>query len=441
MNEMLEKKCRELVGRFNEDFFQRERSNELSFCFLVYLYAYIYAKREKHTKFYSGLKLLFRDQKSDDKLKKIMDYLESEVLSRSLLVSEESLRNTIVNSKKLSSFLPIIYDTFNGIDEKNFRGQEKDIFKYVLHIFITDKYYTNNTESTPRIVTDLISKIANLSYQRSIADIASKSGNMLLESVNRIENKRTYIHGINNNLETAVLIKILLNLGGYTNHEILTGRYLSADDQNKGSFDAVVTNPPFSLRYNKKHLNNELFKYGIPPESSADLLFLVHSINFLKNEGVACVVLPLSTLSKIGHEEKIRKGILETGVVDAVIQLPNTIFSNTKVAAAVIVIRKSKMSESVLMVDAERLMHEESKKSENQIVEHIHGALLNPEGCKYSKRTSIVEIMDSGSDWTPSRYVYDDYCYPKDLKNGKQEIEKLWIELSEVQENLKLFGY
>lgn len=52
----------------------------------------------------------------------------------------------------------------------------------------------------------------------------------------------------------------------------------------KVEFDAIVANPPFSLRWDSSGVMGEYFRfksYGLAPKSAADFAFLLHDFHFL----------------------------------------------------------------------------------------------------------------------------------------------------------------
>jgi type I restriction enzyme M protein len=67
----------------------------------------------------------------------------------------------------------------------------------------------------------------------------------------------------------------------------------------KIEFDAVVANPPFSLRWDPDDTLAEDFRfksYGLAPRSAADFAFLLHGFHFLGKEGVMAIILPHGVL-------------------------------------------------------------------------------------------------------------------------------------------------
>ena len=75
--------------------------------------------------------------------------------------------------------------------------------------------------------------------------------------------------------------------------------------------DAVVANPPYSQKYSKKDIENSprFAEYGMPPESKADLAFLLHGLYHLKSDGSQVIVLPHGVLFR-NEELQIRRTLI-----------------------------------------------------------------------------------------------------------------------------------
>jgi len=96
--------------------------------------------------------------------------------------------------------------------------------------------------------------------------------------------------------------------------------------------------------------------YGVPPKEGG-LLWLQHTLSCLGRGGVMAILLKSVTLSSANRQERqIRLGLLESGLLEAVILLPGRLFYNTKASMSLWILRKDRRREEqthVLMVDAD----------------------------------------------------------------------------------------
>ncbi len=141
--------------------------------------------------------------------------------------------------------------------------------------------------------------------------------------------------------------------------------------------DAVVSNPPYSQHWDPKDKEYDpRFKnYGVAPKTKADYAFLLHELHHLKGDGIMTIVMPHGVLfrgkapkiyDKDGNvlpleqqeegqaEGKIRANLIEKNNIDAVIGLPANIFFGTGIPTLIMVLKKNRGSEGVLIIDASK---------------------------------------------------------------------------------------
>ena len=180
----------------------------------------------------------------------------------------------------------------------------------------------------------------------------------------------------------------------------------------KMEFDAIVANPPFSLRWEPKEAMNEDFRfksYGVAPKSAADFAFLLHGFHFLHQQGVMAIILPHGVLFRGGVEERIRTKLLKDGHIDTVIGLPANLFFSTGIPVCILVLKKCKKYPDVLFINASEYF--EKGKRQNQLSpEHIDKIIdtyqyRKEEDKRYSRRVPMSEIEENGYNLNISRYV------------------------------------
>ena len=162
----------------------------------------------------------------------------------------------------------------------------------------------------------------------------------------------------------------------------------------------MVANPPFSYRWEPTEALGEdiRFKnYGLAPKSAADFAFLLHGFHYLAKEGTMAIILPHGVLFRGGAEERIRRKLLEDGNIDTVIGLPANLFYSTGIPVCILVLKKCKMSDDVLFINASE--HFEKGKRQNLLLpEHIDKIIetyqFRKEEDRYSRRVSMEEIAE-----------------------------------------------
>jgi type I restriction enzyme M protein len=227
---------------------------------------------------------------------------------------------------------------------------------------------TAGEQYTPDDVIALIAEIIAPKIEESntllkIYDCTCGGGNMLFGVEDRINEKfkrLTQTYGQNWNDPLYALAKIESRFR--TDSKIEHGNTLVDDKFYKEEFDVVVANPPYGVSWKgyQKDINNdktERFKF-LPSILDGQLLFMQHLISKLDAAGMGVVVHNGSTLfsgDAGSSESNIRKWMLDSDIVEAVIQLPTDEFFNTDIYTYLWVLNKNRPSEhkdKVMLINA-----------------------------------------------------------------------------------------
>ena len=267
-------------------------------------------------------------------------------------------------------------------------------------------------------------------------DFACGSGSLLLNVRRQFRDHGIgKIYGQESNITTYNLARMNMLLHGVqdSEFEIFHGDTLKNDWPllNEGNpakqlyFDAVVANPPFSLRWEPKE--DVRFKsYGFAPKSASDFAFLLHGFHYLKPDGVMAIILPHGVLFRGGVEKRIRTKLLDEEAIDTVIGLPANLFYSTGIPVCIVVLKKCKKPDDVLFINASEQF--EKGKRQNQLrdadIEKIVSTYqFRTEKPRYSRCVSMQEIKENDYNLNISRYV----------STAEPERE---IDLQNVHENL-----
>lgn len=285
---------------------------------------------------------------------------------------------------------------------------------------------------TPQQISDILSAIVTLDSQEpatgkksrleSVFDFACGSGSLLLNVRHRMgPHGIGKVFGQEKNITTYNLARMNMLLHGVkdSEFEIYHGDTLTNDwdmlrETNPAKiprFDAVVANPPFSLRWDLTDALAEdvRFKnYGLAPKSAADFAFLLHGFHYLKDEGVMAIILPHGVLFRGGVEERIRTKLLTDGHIDTVIGLPANLFYSTGIPVCILVLKKCKKPDDVLFINAAE--HFEKGKRQNKLTEEHIAKIIETyqyrkEEHRYSRRVEMAEIAENDYNLNISRYV------------------------------------
>lgn len=297
--------------------------------------------------------------------------------------------------------------------------QERDLlgdaYEYLIGQFAAGSGKKAGEFYTPQPISSILSGIVSLDAQDpangkrerlgKVYDFACGSGSLLLNVWRRMgRNGVGKLYGQEKNITTYNLARMNMLLHGVrdTEFEIFHGDSLlnewpllkEENPAKKIEFDAVVANPPFSLRWepNEELERDFRFKdYGLAPKSAADFAFLLHGLHFLHKEGTMAIILPHGVLFRGNVEEKIRKKLLLDGNIDTVIGLAPNLFYSTGIPVCILVLKKCKKFDDVLFINAAEL-YEKGKRQNRLLPEHIDKIVET-----YQFRREVKEELDNGS--------------------------------------------
>lgn len=307
------------------------------------------------------------------------------------------------------------------------------IYEYLISNFAANAGKKAGEFYTPHEVSILMSEIiANHLKDKdeiTIYDPTSGSGSLLInigQSVSKhIKDKnkiKYYAQELKNN--TYNLTRMNLVMRGILPDNIVArcGDTLGADwpyfdDGNKEetydpltNLDAVVSNPPYSQKWDptgKKH-DPRFQDYGMAPKSKADYAFLLHDLYHLGSGGIMTIVLPHGVLFRGGDEAKIRMNLIEANNIDAIIGLPANIFYGTGIPTIIMVLKKNRQPDDVLIIDASKGFVKEGKNNKlrardiKKIVDAYEGRL---DIDKLSRKVTRDEIRENDYNLNIPRYV------------------------------------
>ena len=307
------------------------------------------------------------------------------------------------------------------------------IYEYLIEKFAANAGKKAGEFYTPHEVSVLMSHIIahELKHKKTIEiyDPTSGSGSLLInigQAVAKYAQSRDNITYYAQELKanTYNLTRMNLIMRGIKANNIKTRNgdtleddwpYFDESDP-QGSYqalyvDAVVSNPPYSQKWNPDHKENDprYSRFGLAPKTKADFAFLLHDLYHLKPDGIMTIVLPHGVLFRGGEEGEIRKQLIEHNHIDAIIGLPSNIFFGAGIPTVILVLKQKRGSESdVLIVDASKHFAKEGKNNKLQAsdIKRIVDAVINRQNHdNFSKVVAKQVIRDNGYNLNIPRYV------------------------------------
>lgn len=364
----------------------------------------------------------------------------------------------------------ILRQLFELFSEKKLHNVSPDIlgdaYEWILRYFAPSKAKEGEI-FTPREVVKLLIEILAPKPKESVYDPACGPGGMLIQSYKYIEEKsgkdeaeKLFLYGQEANTKTEALAKMNMYIHDIKNAKIESGDTFLYPKFKEGdklqTFDVVVANPPWNQDgYGEEVLKKgefwqSRFKYGFPPNQSADWAWIEHMISSTKdNDGRVGIVMDSGALFRSGKERGTRSSLVDKDVLECVILLPEKLFYNTGAPGVLLFFRMNKPNErkgKVLFVNAseEYGKHPDIRKlnalTDSNIGKIVDAYTVFKDQDGFSRVASLEEIVNNDYNLNVSLYATikedeDDI----DIFSEFQELRKLSEERNEVLNKIAIY--
>lgn len=276
------------------------------------------------------------------------------------------LGNTVEEKNKR---LAAVIKGVESLDFGNFEDNEIDLFGDAYE-FLISNYAANAGKSggeffTPQTVSKLIARLAMLgqSSVNKIYDPACGSGSLLLQAKKQFDEhlieEGFFGQEINHTTYNLARMNMFLHNINYDKFDIALGdTLLQPQYGNEKPFDAIVSNPPYSVNWvgseDPTLINDDRFAPAgvLAPKSKADFAFVLHALSYLSARGRAAIVCFPGIFYRGGAEQKIRKYLVDNNFVETVISLPPNLFYGTTIAVNILVLSKHKSDTRTQFIEA-----------------------------------------------------------------------------------------
>ena len=265
-------------------------------------------------------------------LKEIFDEIESSAVG---YASENDIKGLFddvdTRSNRLGNTVPErnkrLADILEGIASLNFGNFEDnkidlfgDAYEYLISNYASKAGKSGGEFFTPQNVSKLLARIVMLGKDEKnkinkIYDPACGSGSLLLQAkkqfTDHIIEDGFYGQEINMTTYNLARMNMFLHNINYDKFSIERGdTLLDPKHGNEKPFDAIVSNPPYSIKWvgsdDPTLINDDRFAPAgvLAPKSKADFAFIMHSLSYLSSKGRAAIVTFPGIFYRGGAEKK-----------------------------------------------------------------------------------------------------------------------------------------
>ena len=315
-----------------------------------------------------------------------------------------------------------------------------------------------------------------------IVDLANGSGGMFVQSLKFVQshggNKNDIsIYGQERYEGTLRLCKMNLLLRNLS-FDVQLGDSLLVDKLPNLRADYALMNPPFNIsNWHPEQLpDNDPRLFGakelFTTAGNANYMWFQTLWYHLNEKGTAGVVMANGAMtSGSAGEKNVREYMIEKGMVDCIVQMPDKLFLTTGIPACLFILSRNrdgkdgihrKRTDEILFIDARKLGHMVTRrlrvfedKDLQQITDAYHqwrnigGAYKDVDG--FCKAANAHEVKANNYVLSPGRYVGTE-AEEDDGISFEEKMQKLTLELSEqfeesaaleiqIKENLKSIGF
>ena len=288
-----------------------------------------------------------------------------------------------LDKQRLGELIDLVSTIGLGAPEDRSRDVLGRVYEYFLTSFAAAEGKNGGQFYTPRSVVRLLVEML-APYKGTVYDPACGSGGLFVQSERFIEEHGgrpgdIAVYGQESNPTTWRLAKMNLALRGIPcdlgpEHADSFHRDLHRDLR----ADYVLANPPFNCRdWGRERLvDDPRWRYGLPPERSANFAWVQHFIHHLAPRGLAGFVLANGAMSSVtAGEGDIRRAIVEDDLVDCMVALPSKLFYSTQIPVSLWFLARDKADPRLrdrrgetLFIDARAL---------GQMVDRVHRELAD----------------------------------------------------------------
>src|SRR6266536_3352628 len=294
----------------------------------------------------------------------------------------DAMRGIERDNPQLAGVLPKSYELFSSTLLKQLLKRVSEIpatldydafgriYEYCLGEFARTEGQRGGEFFTPASIVRFLVEVLE-PYHGAVFDPATGSGGMFVQSARFVsEHKKApsrelSIHGHEKVGMNVALARMNLAMHGLEGEIREANSYYENPFESTGRFDFVLANPPFNVNaVDKERLEADVgkgrrFPFGLPSVDNANYLWIQLFYSSLNEKGRAGFVMANSASDARASEAEIRKQLINSKVVDAMVAVGPNMFYTVTLPCTLWFLDKAKSgpdrSDTVLFIDARHI--------------------------------------------------------------------------------------
>ena len=313
---------------------------------------------------------------SEDRIKAVIEAMET------IETDYESLKGALPKSEYQELDNDVLGQLLRTLNPDELKQVSGDVFGRIYEYFLTqfadEKAHDDGEFFTPVSLVSLIAHVLEPNCG-TVLDPACGSGGMFVQSARTVEEhgqhptEQLTFRGIEKNGTTIRLAKMNLAVHGLEGNIQQAITYYEDPHELLSKADYVMANPPFNVDEidADKVKTDPRLPFGLPgvnkenKVSSGNYVWISYFYSYLSETGRAGFVMSSQASSAGGSEAEVRRKLIETGDVEAMIAIRSNFFYTRTVPCELWFLNRAKPEahrDKVLMIDARNIYRQVTRK-------------------------------------------------------------------------------
>ena len=265
----------------------------------------------------------------------------------------------------------------------------------LFNALVMDADGQDDVYSTPESIRELMCRLINPLENMFIADLFSGAGSCLARAFEEYKSLNPILYGEEINFDMFGISNMLFIINEVSNVQVVQRNVYTNSEADFERFDNVIMDSPFALSVTIEDAS--VYKYGLPSKSAADWANYQIALSKLKPTGRVIATTSVGGLNR-ASDIKIREGIINDDLVEAIIMLPSSMYVNTAIPTAIIVFNKRKaesIRNKVIMIDASDRFIRKNRRQNSLTQETINRIIHVVQNGTVEKQFSTVVDLET----------------------------------------------
>jgi type I restriction-modification system DNA methylase subunit len=265
----------------------------------------------------------------------------------------------------------------------------------LFNALVMDADGQDDVYSTPESIREIMCKLIKPVKNMNIADLFSGAGSCLARVFQEYKSLNPILYGEEINFDMFGISNMLFIINEVINTQVVQRNVYTNSEADFEKFDNVLMDSPFALSVTIE--DSAVYKYGLPSKSAADWANYQIALSKLKPTGRAIATTSVGGLNR-ASDIKIREGIINDDLVEAIIMLPSSMYVNTAIPTAIIVFNKRKaesIRNKVIMIDASESFIRKNRRQNSLTQETINRIIHVVQNGTVEKQFSTVVDLET----------------------------------------------